>query len=117
MLLLRPVLPRLGDGVRLPHLLAGVLPRPGRVGRRRRRAGGDHRAGDRAREAGDLSTCGDGRVVFSLAGRSGRGRWRRPWLAVSLRAAAARLAVRVVWRWRGGVVALGGWGGGGPPGL
>jgi hypothetical protein len=50
-LLLRPALPRLGDGVRLPHLLAGFLPRPGRVGlglrRRRRRAGGDHREEER----------------------------------------------------------------------
>lgn len=43
-LLLRPALPGLGDGVRLPHLLARVLPRPGRIRlRRRRRAGGDHR--------------------------------------------------------------------------
>jgi len=44
-LLLRPALPGLGDCVRLPHLLAHFLPRPGRVGLglRRRRAGGDHR--------------------------------------------------------------------------
>lgn len=60
-LLLRPALPRLGDGVRLPHLLAGVLPRPGRVGlrlrrrRQRRRAGGDHRKGGEQEPTGDLN--------------------------------------------------------------
>lgn len=45
MLLLGPALARLGDGVRLPHLLAGVVPRRGDVGMgqlRRRRAGRDH---------------------------------------------------------------------------
>ena len=45
-LLLRPALARLGDGVGLPHLLAGVVARHGggRLGqrRRRRRVRGDH---------------------------------------------------------------------------
>lgn len=55
-LLLRPALPGLGDGVRLPHLLARVLPRPGRIRlRRRRRAGGDHReaSGEGSQRCGD----------------------------------------------------------------
>ena len=53
-LLLRPALARLGDGVRLPHLLAGVLPSRarrcrGRVGRRL--VGGDHGSGACGRSA------------------------------------------------------------------
>jgi hypothetical protein len=52
-LLLRPALARLGDGVRLPDLLAAVVPCCGGVGLRRRRAGGDHE-GNRA-PGGSLS--------------------------------------------------------------
>lgn len=66
MLLLRPALARFGDGVRLPHLLAGVVPRRGDVGMgllRRRRAGRDHE-GNQA-PAGDSQRA----VVSALVAR------------------------------------------------
>lgn len=96
-LLLRPALARLSDGVRLPHLLARVLPRPGRIGlRRRRRAGGDHR------EASGKGSqrCGDG---MAASCRPLAWRWRRS-VALSVSSCSAA-AVRVV-AWG---VALGGW--------
>jgi hypothetical protein len=84
-LLLRPALARLGDGVRLPHLLAAVVPCCGGVGLRRRRAGGDHEGNRAPGGSLSLSTCGGGRLAL----------WWRPrsWLAVNGRV--------VLWRGRG----------------
>lgn len=56
-----------------------------------------------------ISTCGDGRVVLSRS--LGRRRWRptRGYAAPLAVSSCRAAAVRVVWRWRGGV-AMGGWG-------